>query len=84
MAPLPVLVPLATGLDLVELLVWVSPQAVSEGRKPGFTAGKGGTRGRGRKGGIFGGLGENLHGSLDQWSFRRPGGGNHGGHVRRS
>lgn len=58
MAPLPVLVPLATGLDLVERLVWVSPQAVSEYGKSGLTAGKGGARERGQKGDSGFGLGE--------------------------
>lgn len=65
MAPLPVLVPLATGLDLVELHVWVSAQAASEGRKGGLTAGKGGTRGRGQRGGVFGGLGGIY---MDHWT----------------
>lgn len=49
MAPLPVPVPLATGLDLEEHLVWVSLQAGSECGKSGLTAGKGGARERGQK-----------------------------------
>lgn len=57
-APLPVPVPLAIGLDLVEHLVWVSPQVISEYGKSGVTAGKGGARGKGQKGdsGFFEGL----------------------------
>lgn len=62
---MPVLVPLATGLDLVELLVWVSAQTVSEGRKEGLQKDKR-KRGERRSFWRFGG---NLHGSLDQWSF---------------
>lgn len=68
MAPLPVLAPLATGPDHAELLVWVSPQAVSEHGKGGLTAG---TRGRRAKGDseFLGGLG-NLHGSREAWRWQ--------------
>lgn len=68
MAPLPVLVPLATGLDLVEHLVWVSlsilvwPYLSME--KVGLQQGK--EQGKeGRKGTLdFWRVWENLH---DQW-----------------
>lgn len=66
---MPVLVPLATGLDLVELLVWVSAQAVSEGRKRAYSRKRRDKRKRAERG-SFWRFGGNLHGSLDQWSFR--------------
>lgn len=50
--PLSALVPLATGLDLEERLVWVRPQAVSESRKGGLRAGKGRQEEKGGKGAL--------------------------------
>lgn len=83
MAPLPVLVPLATGLDLVELLVWVSAQTVSEGRKEGLQKEKAGQEEESGEQAFLEVWGESawITGPVE---LSEPGGGNHGGHVRKS
>lgn len=81
MAPLPAHVPLATGLDLAERLVWVSARPYLSVERVGLQQEKEDQGKEGRKGTLiffFLRVWGNLHG---YWgiAFGRPGGSNHGG-----